>query len=301
MEAKSIVKKIQTVNRIERMNAVDVLILVFLFLFALIILYPFYNCVLVSITPQMVYIREPFMLYPKTLSFDSYRFVLENKTIWTGMWTTLQVTVFGTAYNVFLTVTMAYAFVHKFPGKRFFLSLILFTMYFSGGLVPTYMLIKDINLMNSIWSMILPIGVNISYLMVMQKYLRGIPEEMEESARIDGANDITIMFRIILPLAMPMIATFLVYYGVDRWNEWYNGMLYIKSAEKMPLQLVLKNIVANSQTLRASESMLEMGITPFSDGIKMATVMVTMLPVMIVYPFMQKYFASGLTSGAVKG
>ncbi len=289
------------VGGLNRVNMVDILILCFVGFFCLMIIYPFYNSILVSITPQKVYIREPFMLYPKALSWDSYRFVFENKIIWTGMATTAQVTVIGTLYNLTLTVTMAYAFIHKFPGKRFFLGLILFTMYFSGGLVPTYMLINDLKLMNSIFAMILPTGINITYLMVMQKYLRSIPEEMEESARIDGANDLTIMLRIILPLALPMVVTFIIYYGVDRWNEWYNGMLYIKSARKMPLQLVLRNIVANAQTLRASESMVEAGIVPFSDGIKMATVVVTMFPVMLLYPFMQKHFVSGLTTGAVKG
>lgn len=288
-------------NKLNRMNGVDVVILVFLLLFSLSILFPFYNAILISITPQATYIREPFMLYPKEVTSVSYEFVFENKAIWSSMWVTVQVTVMGTLYSIFLTVTMAYALNHKFPGKNLILGLIMFTMYFSGGLIPTYIMINNIGLMNSIFSMILPIGINISYLMVMRKYFKNIPEELEESAKIDGANDLTIMFRIVLPLAMPMVITFLIYYGVERWNEWYNGMLYIKSASKMPLQLVLRNIVSTANQFTATESMQEAGITPFGDGIKMATVMVTMLPVMILYPFMQKYFVSGLTAGAVKG
>ncbi len=288
-------------SKLNRVTATDVCILAFLLVFSGLVLYPFYNSVLISMTPQVVYIREPFMLWPKALDWSSYQYVFENKSIWMGMWTTVQITIFGTLYNIFLTVTMAYALNHSFPGKKAVIALIMFTMYFSGGLIPTYMMIKDFGLMNTLWSMILPTGVSISYLMVMRKFFKSIPDELEESAKIDGANDLTIMFRIVLPLALPMVITFVIYYGVERWNEWYNGLLYIKSATKMPLQLVLRQIVQNSQTIQASESMQDAGIKPFGDGIKMATVIVTMFPVMVLYPFMQKYFVTGLTVGAVKG
>ncbi|MDR2514434.1 MAG: carbohydrate ABC transporter permease [Christensenellaceae bacterium] len=288
-------------SELKRLNLADGLIVGFLALFSLLILYPFYNTILISVTPQVTYIREPFMLFPKELTGVSFRYVFENKAIWTGMWVTVRVTVLGTLYNILLTVMMAYALNHDYPGKKFFVGAILFTMYFGGGLIPMYILIGDLGMMNTLSSMILPTGINISYLMVMRKYFRNIPEELEESAKIDGANDILIMFRIILPLALPMVVTFVIYYGVERWNEWYQGMLYIKSASRMPLQLILRNIVANSNTILASESMQEAGILPFADGIKMAAVIVTMLPVMILYPFMQKYFVSGLTAGAVKG
>lgn len=288
-------------SKLNRVTATDVCILAFLLVFSGLVLYPFYNSVLISMTPQVVYIREPFMLWPKALDWSSYQYVFENKSIWMGMWTTVQITIFGTLYNIFLTVTMAYALNHSFPGKKAVIALIMFTMYFSGGLIPTYMMIKDFGLMNTLWSMILPTGVSISYLMVMRKFFKSIPDELEESAKIDGANDLTIMFHIVLPLALPMVITFVIYYGVERWNEWYNGLLYIKSATKMPLQLVLRQIVQNSQTIQASESMQDAGIQPFGDGIKMATVIVTMFPVMVLYPFMQKYFVTGLTVGAVKG
>ena len=288
-------------SKLNRVTATDVCILAFLLVFSGLVLYPFYNSVLISMTPQVVYIREPFMLWPKALDWSSYQYVFENKSIWMGMWTTVQITIFGTLYNIFLTVTMAYALNHSFPGKKAVIALIMFTMYFSGGLIPTYMMIKDFGLMNTLWSMILPTGVSISYLMVMRKFFKSIPDELEESAKIDGANDLTIMFRIVLPLALPMVIPFVIYYGVERWNEWYNGLLYIKSATKMPLQLVLRQIVQNSQTIQASESMQDAGIQPFGDGIKMATVIVTMFPVMVLYPFMQKYFVTGLTVGAVKG
>lgn len=170
-------------SKLNRVTATDVCILAFLLVFSGLVLYPFYNSVLISMTPQVVYIREPFMLWPKALDWSSYQYVFENKSIWMGMWTTVQITIFGTLYNIFLTVTMAYALNHSFPGKKAVIALIMFTMYFSGGLIPTYMMIKDFGLMNTLWSMILPTGVSISYLMVMRKFFKSIPDELEESAK----------------------------------------------------------------------------------------------------------------------
>lgn len=288
-------------SELNRVTATDVCILAFLLVFSGLVLYPFYNSVLISMTPQVVYIREPFMLWPKALDWSSYQYVFENKSIWMGMWTTVQITIFGTLYNIFLTVTMAYALNHSFPGKKAVIALIMFTMYFSGGLIPTYMMIKDFGLMNTLWSMILPTGVSISYLMVMRKFFKSIPDELEESAKIDGANDLTIMFRIVLPLALPMVITFVIYYGVERWNEWYNGMLFIRSFEKRPLQLVLRGIIQTTGQAMMTSDLQQYNITPFSEGIKMACIVVTATPIILVYPFIQKYFVSGLTVGAVKG
>lgn len=288
-------------SRLNRLNGVDYAIMAFLALFALIILYPFYNSICVSLVSQADYIKTRFMLYPKNITLESYFIVFENGSIFDGMKVTIFITLVGVVYNMLLTVSLAYGFSKQFPGRKFFLSMIVFTMYFSGGLIPFYLLIKDLNLIDNVFSMILPTGVSIMYMTVIRQNFESLPAELEESARMDGANDLTILFKILLPLSVPILVTFALYYGVERWNEWYNGLLYIKSATKMPLQLVLRQIVQNSQTIQASESMQDAGIQPFGDGIKMATVIVTMFPVMVLYPFMQKYFVTGLTVGAVKG
>lgn len=288
-------------SRLNRLNGVDYAIMAFLALFALIILYPFYNSICVSLVSQADYIKTRFMLYPKNITLESYFIVFENGSIFDGMKVTVFITLVGVVYNMLLTVSLAYGFSKQFPGRKFFLSMIVFTMYFSGGLIPFYLLIKDLNLIDNVFSMILPTGVSIMYMTVIRQNFESLPAELEESARMDGANDLTILFKILLPLSVPILVTFALYYGVERWNEWYNGLLYIKSATKMPLQLVLRQIVQNSQTIQASESMQDAGIQPFGDGIKMATVIVTMFPVMVLYPFMQKYFVTGLTVGAVKG
>lgn len=288
-------------GRLHRLNGVDYAIMAFLALFALLILYPFYNSVCVSLVSQADYIKTRFMLYPKNVTFESYFVVFKNGSIFDGMKVTLLITIIGVIYNMLLTVSLAYGFSKEFPGKKLFMMMIVFTMYFSGGLIPFYLLIKDLKLVDNIFSMILPSGVSIMYMTVIRQNFESLPAELEESARIDGAGDLTILFRILLPLSVPILVTFTLYYGVERWNEWYNGMLFIRSFDKRPLQLVLRGIIQTTGQAMVTNELEQYNITPFSEGIKMACVVVTMTPIMLVYPFIQKYFVSGMTVGAVKG
>ena len=288
-------------SRLNRLNGVDYAIMAFLALFALIILYPFYNSICVSLVSQADYIKTRFMLYPKNITLESYFIVFENGSIFDGMKVTVFITLVGVVYNMLLTVSLAYGFSKQFPGRKFFLSMIVFTMYFSGGLIPFYLLIKDLNLIDNVFSMILPTGVSIMYMTVIRQNFESLPAELEESARMDGANDLTILFKILLPLSVPILVTFALYYGVERWNEWYNGMLFIRSFEKRPLQLVLRGIIQTTGQAMMTSDLQQYNITPFSEGIKMACIVVTATPIILVYPFIQKYFVSGLTVGAVKG
>ena len=263
---------------------------------------PVYNSVCVSLVSQADYIKTRFMLYPRNITFESYFVVFKNGSIFDGMKVTLIIiTLVGVLYNMLLTVSLAYGFSKEFPGKKLFMMMIVFTMYFSGGLIPFYLLIKDLKLVDNIFSMILPSGVSIMYMTVIRQNFESLPVELEESARIDGANDLTILFRILLPLSVPILVTFALYYGVERWNEWYNGMLFIRSFEKRPLQLVLRGIIQTTGQAMVTNELEQYNITPFSEGIKMACVVVTMTPIILVYPFIQKYFVSGMTVGAVKG
>ena len=288
-------------SKLNRLNAFDYILIVFLTVFALLILYPFYNSVCVSLVSQADYIKTRFMLYPRNITFESYFVVFKNGSIFDGMKVTLIITLVGVLYNMLLTVSLAYGFSKEFPGKKLFMMMIVFTMYFSGGLIPFYLLIKDLKLVDNIFSMILPSGVSIMYMTVIRQNFESLPDELEESARIDGANDLTILFRILLPLSVPILVTFALYYGVERWNEWYNGMLFIRSFEKRPLQLVLRGIIQTTGQAMVTNELEQYNITPFSEGIKMACVVVTMTPIILVYPFIQKYFVSGMTVGAVKG
>jgi putative aldouronate transport system permease protein len=283
-----------------KFNFVDLIILIILTIFGLAVLYPFYNAILVSIVPQHVYAASPFMLWPDEITFNSYKKVLSDPAILNGLKTTLIVTILGTAYNMMLTILTAYALTKEIPGRKLINYLILFTMFFSGGLIPYYLLIKNIGLINNILVMILPMGFNIMYMIVMRSFFSQLPTALEESAKIDGANDITILFKIILPLSLPIIATLSLYYGVNRWNEWYHGMLFVNSTELMPLQLVLRNIVQDANKFLQGNTAAVANVKTFSEGIKMASVVATMFPIMLLYPFLQRYFLTGLTLGAVK-
>ncbi len=295
----NVTDKSKKTKKLMRATFTDVVIAAFLGVLAFIVIYPFYNAVLISLVSENEYVRTPFLMFPKKFVFDSYKTIIEQGTLFLGMRTTTLVTFFGVTYNMLLTVFCSYALTKEFPGKRAVLYLIIFTMYFSGGLIPYYLLIKDLHLMDNIFSMILPMGITFSYMTVIRRHFESIPPSLIESAKIDGANEIAILFRIVLPLSTPILATYVLYYGVDRWNEWWNGMLFIKSYEKQPLQLILRTIVMDVSTANASASSAT-GIIPFGEGIKMASTVVSMLPIMCVYPFLQKYFVAGLTVGAVK-
>jgi len=276
------------------------IIVAVLTVWGLIVFYPFYNSVLVSIVPMSEYIRQPFMLYPPELDFSSYKFILSWTTLSSGFKTTLIVTVFGVAYNLFLTVTMAYALAKPIPGRRIVNLFVVFTMFFQGGLIPSFLLIKDLGLMDNYLAMILPTGIGIMNLMIMRSYFYTIPVELEEAARLDGAGEFTILLRIFMPLSMPMLATIGLYYCVDRWNEWFHGLLYMRSVDKWPLQLLIRNMLASTSSIT---NLMPDSVKPnvFAQGIQMAVVIVTIIPVAILYPFLQKYFVKGLTLGGIKG
>lgn len=284
----------------QKRNAVDVMIVVFLAAFFLAVLYPFYNAVLVSLVSEKEYMSTPFMLFPKKPTLLSYRYVFSSSDILNGYVTTIIVVVFGVAYNMILTVTAAYALSKDFPGKKWLMMLIVFTMYFGGGLIPYYLLIRNLGLIDSYGALILPYGVNTFYLLVMRNYFKSIPAEIEESAKIDGANDLRVLWSIVLPLSLPIIATFLLFFSVDRWGEWFNGVLFIKTTSKRPLQMVLRSILMSMSNEASVNMPPELKKNLYGESVKMACVVVVMTPIMFVYPFVQKYFMKGMLLGAVK-
>lgn len=280
----------------------DVIVALVLGLWGLIILYPFYNSLLVSLVTQETYVKTPFMLYPEEITFESYLHVFKSPYLWSGYRVTLFVVVVGVAYSMFLTVTMAYALSRKkFPGKGLVLNMIIVTMFFGGGMVPFYLLVKSLHLINSVFAMIIPAGVNTYYMLIIRNYFQTIPESMEESAKMDGANDIAILFKIMLPLAVPVMATVILFLAVDRWNEWFNAMMFIRDSSKHPLQLALMRVIQDTNQLNVGGVPAAQQKPLFSDGVKMASIFVVMLPIMCVYPFVQKYFMKGILIGAVKG
>ncbi len=269
-------------------------------LFGIAVFYPFYNAVLISLVTSKEYIQTPFMLFPKHITLDAYRYLFEDGSIFWGYRSTLTIVLFGVPYNLLLTSMVAYAMSRPaFPGKKFFNAMIILTMYFSGGIIPTYLLMRSLSLLNSLASVILVYGVNTYNMIIMRNFFRSIPAAIEESARIDGANDLVILFRIVLPLSKPIMATMLLFFTVDRWNEWFNAMVFLRDNNQWPLQLVLRSIV-NQPMIDFSVTTSALKNAVFSDGVKMAAVVVTMLPVMLVYPFVQKHFMKGIMLGGVK-
>ncbi|GHU73409.1 protein LplC [Spirochaetia bacterium] len=285
-------------NPIELM---DVIIFIFLTFFLLIIFYPFYNVILVSIVPQRDYIRSPFMLWPPAVEGNSYKFVFESPLLLRSMGTSAMLMLVGTAYNMFLTVLFAYAMTRPIPGRRFFRFLMVFTMYFGGGLVPQYLLMKALGLLNTFQVMFMPSVISVSYMLIISNTMGDIPVELTESAVLDGASEMRILFQIILPLSLPILATFTLYYAVERWNEWYSAMLFVKDQAKWPLQYSLRKIISDVSFIAQNAVPGEIRPPSYSDGIKMACIIVTVFPLMAIYPFLQRYFLTGLTAGAVKG
>ena len=300
-ERQLITPKIKKVNRIRRFKGADFVLAAILTLLALVIMYPFYNTVLVSVVPQTDYIRSPFMLFPTRFTGESYQFVLSSSLLLNSMRTSAILMVVGTIYNMILTVLMAYAFIKPLPGRNFFRFLVVFTMYFGGGLVPYYLLIKDLQLMDSFWVLVLPSVISVTYMLIISSFFSSLPSELEESACIDGASEMTILIRIMLPLSLPILATFTLYYAVERWNEWYNAMLFIKDIKKWPLQLTLRKIIQDANFVTNQAMTGETRPPTYGEGVKMACIVVTMFPLMALYPFLQRYFLTGLTLGAVKG
>ena len=294
----------RTVKLKKRKDPLEIIAFIILTLFGLIIAVPFYNVLIVSITGQAEYLRAGgLLLFPKEPTLDSFSRLFQNKLLWTGYRATLSVVAVGLPLNVLLTFCMAYGLSRKgWPGRKIVFTLVLITMIFNGGIVPMYLLMKDLKLLDSWWSVILAGGLNTFYVIITKNLIDSLPESLIESAHLDGANEWTVLFKIVMPLSKPILATIVLFYAVDRWNEWYNSMIFLTTPTKFTLQLVLRNIVINSemQGAAASSGNVTASAATFSMGIKMCAVIMTMLPIMCVYPFLQKHFAKGIMLGAIK-
>lgn len=279
----------------------DIVLFIILTLWGAAILLPFINVIAISFSSYKEYLETPLLLFPRQPELKSYIELVEDGRIWIGYRTTLIIVAIGVPLSLFLTASMGYALSRRnYPGKKGILMLVLFTMIFQGGIVPLYLVMKDLHLTNTIWSVILASGMNTFYMILMYNYFQSLPESLVESARLDGAGEWTILFRVVLPLCLPIIATVVLFYSVDKWNEWFNAMVFIRKAEIQPLQMVLRSMILDSQVADQASAIVSIEDRSFTNGIKMAAVVVTMLPIMCVYPFLQKHFAKGVMVGAIK-
>ena len=287
-------------RKLKGATAGDVAITVVLTLLAFVIFLPFYNSIVISLETNRAFALHPVSLFPHEFTWSNYSYLIEKGQIGIGYVNTIFVTVIGTALSMAAMVMMAYALSRRsYPGKRLIFMLMMFTMFFSGGMIPTYLQFKQLGLIDSLWGIIFFSGVSAYNIIILKSGFEQTPVELEDAARIDGANDLVIFFHVMLPLQSALLATFTLFTAVGYWNEWFWSMLLINSGDKLTLQPVLRAIVAESSAFE-DMSAGEAGSDVFTQGIKMAAVMMTMLPIMCFYPFLQKYFVKGVLVGSIK-
>lgn len=276
---------------------------VFMLLLAIVTLYPMLYIAFASFSDAGEYMRhQGLLLKPAGFSLKSYAAVFANPMIFTGYMNTLFVVVIGVASNILLTSMGAYFLSRKgIMLKNGMMFLIVFTMFFNGGLIPFYLTVKDLRLDNSLWSLIFPVLINTFNLIIMRTSFMGIPDSLEESAKLDGAGHFTILFRIVIPLSLPTVAVMILYYGVGHWNAWFNAMIFLRERELFPLQLVLREILIINDTSNMSLGTAAGDQELLGETIKNAVIMVATIPILALYPSLQKYFVKGALIGALKG
>jgi len=286
---------------------VDSILYVFLALLVVVTLYPFLHILAISLNDANDTLRGGITIFPREFTLDAYRTIIRNQALYDAFLITVLRTVVGTFGTVLVTGMMAFALSKRhLKGRKFYMIVCIITMYFSGGLIPTFMIIRALGLLDSFWVYILPNLVNVWFLIIMRTYFKGLPESIEESARIDGASTFRVFFSIILPISAPIIATIALFAGVWQWNAWFDAAIYVRDESLRPLQTVLNNLINSS---RAAEEVARMGHVGAAlarqnvinaRSITMATMIVTIVPIVAVYPFLQRFFAKGMMIGSIK-
>ncbi|MFD0714508.1 carbohydrate ABC transporter permease [Paenibacillus sp. GCM10027626] len=285
-------------------RVVDVMIYIVLGLFALSTLFPLYYVLVMSITPFSEVLKNGgFVVIPTKITFDAYSQIFSSPRIPQALKISVIITIVGTALNLLVTTLLAYPLSKKtMPGRNFILLGLVFTMLFSGGMIPTYLIVSGLGLTNTLGALIIPGLVSTFNMLIMKTYFENLPSEIEDAAHVDGCGDLATLARIILPLSMPIMATLGLFYGVGHWNTYFGGIMYLTDKSLYPIQVVLRNMIQTpnvSQELQIVNAAAINTLPP--ETVKMATVVVSILPVMLVYPFLQKYFIKGMLIGAVKG
>jgi len=283
-------------------KALHSVMVVILVLVALSMLLPFLHLLAKSISGSRAILNREVFIWPKDLQLRTFKFVITSPTMVQSLINTFYITAVGTLISVLLTAFMGYALSKKFIVVRtIILQLVIFTMLFRPGIIPTYIIVRGFGLIDSRWSLMLPVAISPFFLIIMMNFFRSLPAELEESAVIDGAGTATIFFRIVIPLSMPGIATIMLFYAVQRWNTFFRAVMYINDMAKYPLQVLLREIVVLGTNLEQSSGMTENLNDIPSENIKAASIIFATFPILLVYPFLQKYFVKGVMIGSIKG
>lgn len=280
---------------------------ILLAILGLLCLLPMLNIVALSFSSRNMVNAGAVTLLPKEFTISSYAYMLQKSGLLPALWITIQRLVIGVVVNLVMTILVAYPLsksIKHFKSRKFYVAFFLITMIFNGGIIPTYMVIKEMKMLDTIWALILPNSVTMFYVLLMLNFFRGIPEEIEEAAIMDGANWMTILVRVYLPLSLPSLATVTLFIIVGHWNEWFDGMIYNNHSENYPLMTFLQYHVLNFKTseLRPEQIAANPALADLEGrSIKSAGIVLCTLPVLVFYPFLQRYFVTGITVGSVKG
>ncbi|MDR1539063.1 MAG: carbohydrate ABC transporter permease [Clostridiales bacterium] len=266
-------------------------------------LYPFIYSLFASLSDGALLTRHRGLLFhPLGFSLDAYDKVFKNPMIISGYKNTLLYLVAGTAINMLLTCLGAYVLSRKsFKPRNAIMLFIIFTMFFNGGLIPTFLIVKNIGLYNNFFAMVLPNAISTMNLIILRTSMQEIPDSLEEAARIDGANDFTILFQVIIPVSQAVLAVMVLFYAVGHWNSWFNAMIYLRQRAKFPIQLILREVLLSNSTDSMTTGLPTEGSAVIGEGIKHSTMIVATVPVLIIYPMLQKYFVKGVMIGSIKG
>jgi putative aldouronate transport system permease protein len=278
----------------------DITVYTLITLFTLITIYPFVNVLTVSLSDYTEYIKNPLMIFPKKINFDAYIIVFTKPLLISSYSNTLFITFFTVVLSILLMLITAYPLSRpELKGKVVFMNLIIFTMLFNGGLIPNFLLIRALGLYNSLWALILPSLFGAFNVILLKNFIEALPSSLIEAAKLDGASHYNILFKIVFPLSMPIIATLILFIAVSQWNSFFTAIVYISDNTKWTLQLFLREMIMESTITKIYDAAQEKAVMP--ETIKYAALMVVMLPIMCTYPFVQKYFVKGIMVGAVKG
>lgn len=296
-----VMKNLSQRKKLTVFDGVNALILLTLTLIAL---FPMYYVVLVSLADYASVHKQGLYILPTTIKFDSYKTLLSTSLFTNAAAVSVFITMTGTVLSMILSSAAAYVLSKKqIPGQKFMFTVILVPMFFSGGLIPYYLTIKDIGLIDSVWVLIIPGAISSYYLILLKNFFENFPSSIEEAAKIDGANDIFILAKLVLPMSAPIIATIALFYAVDKWNDYYTALMYLSNRKLFPLQLVLREAILDFNQVIGSSvgaQLARENSKVYSQGMQMAMIVISTVPIFCVYPFLQRYFTKGLMLGAVK-
>lgn len=272
-------------------------------LFAAASFLPFVYIIAGSFASDAEITQRPVFFIPETFTLNAYEFIFSSNTIVRSIGVSVYVTVMGTLINLLFTVTMAYALARRtLYGRNFVLNLVVFSILFSGGMIPTYLVVRELQLLDTYWALMLPGAISAFNLIIVKNFFQELPRELEEAAHIDGCSELGLLWRIVLPLSKPVLATFALFYAVGHWNDFFQALLYMNDPAKWPLQVMLRQIVLLSQAAAGDPNAMDPNfVQPPEQSIKMAVIVVGTIPIMCVYPFLQKHFAKGVLIGSIKG